>query len=161
MLLSGYPTAGPVPQDVVGWLPIYLAKTLSALGLGAALLWLWRKCEWADDSLVLLRLALVPIGAYLLLTTTVHPWYVTWLLPLAAFLLPGPDKDASPACPRRFLVPLLYWSAVVPLSYLAYLDPAKPREIGLVRLLEYVPLYALLIWAATGCRRRAAGHVPA
>ena len=38
---------------------------------------------------------------------------------------------------------------VVSLSYLTYLDPATPRERELVRLVEYVPVYVLLIWSAS------------
>jgi hypothetical protein len=174
VLLSGYPTPGPVPQEVVGWLPIYAAKALSGLLLGAVLSAVWRAQrarEPAGDALSLLRWAVVPLAAYLLLTTTVHPWYLTWVLPFAPFLLPveasspagklrqAGKRSRSLGMPSQAGAALLYWTAVVPLSYLAYLDPARPREIGWVRLVEYVPLFALLAWAAfSWLRARRAQH---
>jgi hypothetical protein len=144
VLLSGYPTPGPVPQEVVGWLPVYLAKVVMALGMGGVMVLVWRKSREVESPLALLRLAIVPLAAYLVLATTVHPWYVTWIVPLLVFLLPrlGTSDTAS-----RFLWPLLYLSLVVPLSYLTYLDPAQPREVALVRIVEYGPFLLLLAWA--------------
>jgi len=74
------------------------------------------------------------MSPYLLLTTTVHPWYVAIIIPPLPFLLPH-SKEAT--APGRFLVPWLYFSAAVILSYLTYLDPANPREYDLVCLVEY------------------------
>jgi hypothetical protein len=144
VLLSGYPTPGPVPQEVVGWLPVYLAKLAMALGLGGVLAFVWRKSQEVETPLALLRWAIVPLTAYLVLATTVHPWYVTWIVPLLVFLLPRPEtSDAA----SRFLWPLLHLSLVVPLSYLSYLGSAQPREYALVRVGEYVPFFVLLAWA--------------
>ncbi len=144
VLFSGYPTPGPVPQEVVGWPPVYLAKLAMSLGLGGVMVLVWRKNRETESPLALLRLAIVPLAAYLVLATTVHPWYVTWIVPLLVFLLPRPGtSDAA----SRFLWPLLYLSLVVPLSYLTYLDPAQPRETALVRIVEYVPFFLLLAWA--------------
>ena len=92
-----------------------------------------------------MRLAAIPLAAYLLLTTTVHPWYVTLIIPLLPFLTPRDQADGRIS---RYLLPGIYFSAAVGLSYLTYLDPAAPREYDLVRLTEYVPLYLMLIWAA-------------
>ena len=105
----------------------------------------------------LLRLALRPLGAYLLLTTTVHPWYVTVVLPLLPFL---PGRRGEDTRSGRVLVPWLVFAALVPLSYLTYLDPASLREYSLVRLVEYVPLYLLLIWAAWPASAAAATPAP-
>lgn len=44
-------------------------------------------------------------------------------------------------------MPGLYFTAVVALSYLSYLDPANLREYDAVRLVERLPLYLMLIWA--------------
>ena len=111
----------------------------------------------------LVRLAVIPLAAYLLLTTTVHPWYVTLLVPLLPFL--ASESQMSPqrlvssdgggegelgmaAVGGRLLLALLWFSAVVPLSYLTYLDPTGFRDYAAVRLAEYVPLYLMLVWAA-------------
>jgi alpha-1,6-mannosyltransferase len=135
--LSGCWTPGVAPSKVVGWEPIWAAKLIVTLALGLALTVVWRKSQEHDDDLALLRLALLPLAAYLLLATTVHPWYVTLVVPLLPFL-----------APQKAALALLYFSASVALSYLTYLDPANLREYDLVRLLEYVPLYLLLIWSA-------------
>lgn len=146
VLLSGYPTSGAVPPEMVGWVPIWVARFIVAAALGLALLvtW-WQARPRAADDLALLRLALVPLAAYLMLTTTVHPWYVAFIIPLLPFLL---AKKGETTRTGRFLLPGLYFSAAVGLSYLTYLDPASLREYDLVRLVEYVPLYLLLAWAA-------------
>jgi hypothetical protein len=143
--LSGYRTPGAVPPEIVGWGPIRAAKIVVAAALGLVLIAAWWKGRQCHDNLTLLRLATVPLAAYLLLATTVHPWYVTLIIPLLPFLLP---KKREAARTGRFLLPWLTFSAAVSLSYLTYLDPANLREYDLVRIAEYVPLYLLLIWSA-------------
>ena len=75
------------------------------------------------------RRAYVLIAAYLLLLpTSLHPWYVVWLVP---FLCLYPTWG------------WLYLSGSVALSYLKYLQ--EPQGLPLaVRLLEFLPCYALL-----------------
>jgi alpha-1,6-mannosyltransferase len=143
--LSGYPTPGAVPPEIVGWGPIQAAKIISLGALSLVLAGVWHRGLRVQDNLAMLRLALVPLTAYLLLATTVHPWYVALIAPLLPFLAPRKGEATKTG---RFLVPGIYFCAIVALSYLTYLDPAKPREYDAVRLLEYVPLYLMLIWAA-------------
>jgi alpha-1,6-mannosyltransferase len=142
--LTGYRTPGAVPPQAVGWEPILTAKLIIAAALVVVLIVAWQAGRYGLGDLGSLRLALLPLGAYLVLTTTVHPWYVTLILPFLPFLLsrPGSKSDAE-----RFLWPWLYLSAAVSLSYLSYLDPANLREYDVVRLIEYLPFYGLLIWA--------------
>jgi hypothetical protein len=145
VLLSGYHTPGAVPAEAVGRAPIIAAKSIVAIALGLVLVFVWWKGREVDDDLALLRLALVPLAAYLLLATTVHPWYVTPLVPLLAFL---PSRPGRSSRAERFLVPGLFFPAAVALSYLTYLEPDYLREYTLIRLLEYIPLYVAMIWAA-------------
>jgi len=143
--LSGLWTPGAAPQEIARWQPILAARLTMTFALVLVCLVAWRASRGAGDALALLRLAAGPVSAYLLLAATVHPWYVTLLLPLLPALPSGMGGAGRGA---RFVWPWLYFSWAVSLSYLSYLGPAPPREVALVRLLEYIPLYALLIWAA-------------
>jgi hypothetical protein len=73
------------------------------------------------------------IGAALLLSPVVHPWYVAWLLPVA-LMLPHPAWWA--------------WSALAPLAYLPlprYLAGGAWVESGAVKAVEYLPVLALCL----------------
>jgi hypothetical protein len=156
--LSGYRTPGAVPPEVVGWGPIQASKSIMALLLGLTLVVVgWRSWKHAGESgkvknelgpasgLAQLRLAVIPFAAYLLLTTTVHPWYVAPMIPLLPFLA---SKKGETTDWGRFLWAGLYFSIGVSLSYLTYWDLNNLREYRWVRLVEYIPLYLLLAWAA-------------
>jgi hypothetical protein len=154
VLLSGYQTTGAVPSEVVGQTPILVARFLTSASIFLVALltgwWAWRldspsRANYITRTLSLFRLSVIPIGAYLLFTHTVHPWYVTFIIPLLPFLLPENDERSQVS---RFIWPWLYLSLAVSLSYLTYLDPEDLREYGFVRLVEYLPVFALLIWAA-------------
>jgi alpha-1,6-mannosyltransferase len=152
--LSGYSTPGAVPVEVVGQEPIQAARTIASATLMLITLltgvWAW----WLDDpqrgsyltrTLGLIRLSVIPIGSYLLFTHTVHPWYVTFIVPLLPFLLPGENEESQV---KRFMWPWLYFSIAVSSSYITYLDPQNLQEYDLIRLVEYLPVFSLLIWAA-------------
>jgi hypothetical protein len=78
--------------------------------------------------------ALLTLGGALLLAPTLHPWYVLWVLPLAAATLSWG---------------WLWLAAAVPLAYLG-----DGGDVPLwARLIEYVPLYALGLVAWARSRR--------
>jgi hypothetical protein len=165
--LSGYRTPGGVPPETVGWGLIRAAKAIVSIALGLVLgavaRWSWRSksaqtsetfgTSKVFSALALVRLAAIPFAAYLLLATTIHPWYVTLVVPFLPFL--SPREGEAPRV-GRFLWPGLYFSLAVSLSYLTYADPDNLREYRLVRLVEYIPLYLLLFWAAWGYAKREA-----
>jgi len=116
------------------------AKVLVAVILAALALWLvWRKTPPV-------RAFFFTLGAILLLTPTVHPWYLLWVAPFLA-VFPHPAW--------------LYFQASVALSYHAsYLAaPGEPwRELLWIKLLEYGPFFLLLglnllKWARDGSRK--------
>ena len=80
------------------------------------------------------------LGALLLASPTLHPWYLLWVLPFAA---------------RRREPAFLYLSFAVPLSY-GLLYPLAGLPAGVVRLLEYGPFLVLLVGTLVRLRRRAA-----
>lgn len=88
------------------------------------------------------RSSYLTVSAILLLTATVHPWYLLWVAPFLAIY-------ASPAW--------LYLSLSVALAYhSAYLaTPGQPWEdVTWVKLLEYVPFFLFAL--ASGWRERRA-----
>jgi glycosyl transferase family 87 len=77
------------------------------------------------------------LGALLLLSPTLHPWYLLWVLPLAALL-------REPA--------FLFLAFAAPLAY-ALLYPMPGVSAGLVLALEYVPFALLLAGTLAGTGR--------
>lgn len=113
----------PLPWD---WMYRHVWPREIARGAVAGLALAWIAVLAIRRGLAPERLALWTIGGVLLLSPTVHPWYLLWFLPFAA-------ATRSPAW--------LAWAALVPI---AYLDrggdvPAWARAI------EYVPVAALLV----------------
>jgi alpha-1,6-mannosyltransferase len=101
--------------------------------LGHVLLWIRRGLREGADGIFAAGFAAV--GAWLLLTpTALHAWYVMWILP---FLAVAPSAA------------WLWLTGAVALSYLKYAWSELPLW---ARLVEFVPVYALLIWQ---WRRRA------
>jgi hypothetical protein len=175
--LTGVRTQGAVPLGPDTEEAIRLAKLISGGLMGLVMLgltywaWRWDKPRAGSDSeprngrttadstrrtLGLLRLAVAPLGFFLMLTTTVHPWYVAMIMPFLPFLLPG-DGDDLPLW--RFIWPWAWFSCAVGLSYLTYVDPLEFHEFAFVRRLEYFPFYLLLIWAAWPFLRRGVSRI--
>jgi len=102
----------------------YLAVSLLAV---AVLIW-WRFPS--RDEVDLMHAGFWIMTADLCLATTVHPWYLSW----AALALP--------IFPYAFM---LYWTCAVFLSYLAY-QYRPVYEPTWVLLVEYLPMYALMVW---------------
>lgn len=87
------------------------------------------------------------LGTGLLLTPTLHPWYVLWILPLAALRASAP------------------WILLSGLAFLGYfgLDAWQASGVwpqpGWLRVLMWGPVLALLVWEGT--RRRGRDAPPA
>jgi hypothetical protein len=151
--ISGYQTPGGVPVELVGEAPGQLARIITTGSLGLiclATMWISWKIDKLDSVdrpnkfLALLRLATLPIGAYLLLTHTVHPWYAIFILPFLVFLFPQKEESHQYGW---FSIAWLYFTLALPFSYLTYLNPSNFREFTVVRWIEYFPLYFFLALA--------------
>lgn len=95
--------------------------------------------------------ALAALGLFLLLSSTVHAWYLTWLLPPLAMIL-------EPAGRPLVFRPLwayawLLFSGLAVLPYLTYADHQWQLWISVA---EYGPVYALLgaAWWKSGIEDR-------
>ncbi len=152
--LSGYQTPGAVPIEKVGETSIMIARLTTALitlliaTLAGHLAWRAddpQRRDFSKRTLSLIRISVIPISAYLLLTPTVHPWYVTLIVPFLPFLLAKKGEEINH---QRFVWPWVYFTIAVSLSYLTYLNPNDFREFYQVRQIEYIPLYILLGWAS-------------
>ena len=108
-------TGTPARVVVSGLLAVLLAGVLVAIGRGRG-----------DRLRDLTTACGMAVGAYLLLVpSTIHPWYVVWLVPFLA-VLSGPGW--------------WYLTAGVALSYVAYTG-GPVRVPGWARVVEYLPAY--------------------
>jgi alpha-1,6-mannosyltransferase len=118
--------------------PAKLAS-LGLLGLGILLL----AFHPTARRLTLNERVLAALGLFLALSSTVHAWYLIWLLPLLAFVL---DADARPLVFRPlWAYAWLLLSGLVVLPYLTYADHQWQAWISVA---QYGPVYAVL---ALGC----------
>ncbi len=132
--------------------PNQAAKQIVGLFMLSVLAIVWLKSRGLESSPKTLRLMTGPLMAYLLLTPTVHPWYALILLAFIPFLTPAAGES-----PRRWLavLPWLYLSAALPLSYLTYLNPLDFRELVWVRRVEWLPTFILLtVWGLVEVKGR-------
>ncbi len=144
VVLSGRLTAAEISPEALGGGAFWAARAAMIVLLALVLTVVWRRARTCSDNLPLVRLAAIPPGAYLLLAAAVHPWYVTWLIPLLPFLVPA---EGEPGQSGRLLLAGLYFAAAVPLSYAGYVSAGDAGPPWFILLPEYVPLYLLLLWA--------------
>jgi hypothetical protein len=106
--------------------PVYLARLGVFVALGGLAVWLGLK------KVPPLRGSYWMLGALLILSPTVHPWYLLWLVPFLTFF------------------PSRAWLLLTGLVSLSYLDPGpvvpEVTTHSWVRWAEYLPFFALLIW---------------
>jgi hypothetical protein len=109
-----------------GAAPVLTASWIGRLALVITLAWVARGRE--ETSQDLLGRVFVVGGAATLLTLTLHPWYLLWLMPFLAIQ------------PRAAWI---YLSGAVVLSYALYVITPPARAV--IVLLEYAP-FLLLLW---------------
>lgn len=81
-------------------------------------------------------------AAFLLVSPTIHPWYLTWLVPFLVF---------------RWRLWVAIWSCSVGWAYVAYSVEAETGQFRLPLLwaiAEYLPVYLALIWWGLRGRHR-------
>jgi len=111
----------------------FFARVALALLLAGTLAWIAVRVRDAGAA------AFASLAALLLLSPTLHPWYLLWVLPFAA-------ARREPA--------FLYLSYAAPVSYLL-LSPAPALSRGAVLAIQYAPFVLLL---GAGALRSARGR---
>ena len=86
---------------------------------------------------VLLRSCLYLLTFYFFISTTVHPWYLCFLVFLSAF--------------STYKYPLI-WSALVVLSYSAYADTAF-EESSLLLGIEYFLVFGVFLYEILNAKK--------
>ncbi len=141
----------------VKWLPSWgvlepLDDAKRLIGVGqvfvVGLTWLiaWRySANNQVNNLASLRLMAIPFMVYLLLTPTVHPWYMLILMIFLPFL---PPREGETNWQWLTLLPWLYLSGSLALSYITYVNPLDFREYEWVRETEWMPTLRLVVVAA-------------
>ena len=148
---------GGLGLDDKGWdEPVQLAKILVGVVVAGLLLMVFIQARTISTNRGLLRLAVVSIGIYVVLTPVLHPWYTVLLFTLLVFVAPSAEESKLQ---WLYLLPWLYLAAALVFSYLTYEDPDAFAEREWVRELEWIPTLGLLgavgLASAFGVTRRA------
>jgi len=109
-----------------GWAYL-IASRLSNLALLAVIVWSAARPVASDTEMF--RRAIIVLSVFLLVSPTLFPWYVLWLLPIALFYRKNPP------------ISMIVLAGCIGLMYLYYFEYAT---LWWFRLLEYTPFYALL-----------------
>ncbi len=99
----------------------------------------------AFARLEIVRASMAAVAALLLLSANCFPWYLGWLVPFLAIY-----PNAA----------LLLWTALAALAYHVVIDYAALgvwRESTAFRLLEYLPVYLMLLGGSLAVRSRTLG----
>ncbi|MEE2757096.1 MAG: hypothetical protein VYA30_10565 [Myxococcota bacterium] len=116
-----------------------LSKICVLFILGLMTLWTLLKCT------NLLNAWWLFMGTLLLISPMVHPWYLVWVLPICCLA----NGDES----KRFAQAFIVWGLVCWLAYLPrpqYLETGIWTEQAWIKVLEYGPVWSLLIMAIIG-----------
>ena len=125
--------------------PLLMAKGIAGFLFLLLLLVVWLLARTRIRTRPALRLMSAPLMGYVLLTPTLHPWYVLILLAFVPFLTPAKDESHWR---WLFAAPWIYLSGALIFSYLTYLDPLNFGEREWVRRLEWLPTLLALFFAA-------------
>lgn len=134
---------------IAHWLEANVSRSATSIIVAIAMALIggatWLLARRATSTQSLLRLATLPLMGYVVLTPVLHPWYLTIVLTMLIFVTPS-DREGSDRW--LLLAPWFYLAAASPLSYLTYRDPDAFGEVTWVRLVEWYPTLALLVFTS-------------
>lgn len=122
---------------------LLVSKTLVLLVVICFFTYLYfRSRQQEENDLLLWRYSFWLTGTFLVLSPTVHPWYLTWVLPFLCFF-------------RSAGWILLTGTVILARSvYIGYEAAGVWKEIGWIRLCEYAPPYLLMFYELSNRIRR-------
>ncbi|ODS31359.1 MAG: hypothetical protein SCARUB_03526 [Candidatus Scalindua rubra] len=92
-----------------------------------------------NDSV--LNFAFLSVGAFLILTPTLHPWYLTWIIPFLCF-----NKNRAWLILTGTVVFYYFMNHELFSKLILYNNEWVWKEVHWLKLPEYVPFYGLLIY---------------
>ena len=90
---------------------------------------------------VVLNYAFVAIGTFLILAPTLHPWYLTWIIPFLCF-----NKNRAWILLTGTIVCYYFMNHELFSKMIWYNDEWVWKEVHWLKLPEYLPFYVLLIY---------------
>ncbi|MCP4269947.1 MAG: hypothetical protein GY777_30970 [Candidatus Brocadiaceae bacterium] len=104
------------------------------------------KSELEEDGNIemnnsVLNYAFVAIGTFLILTPTMHPWYLTWIVPFLCF-----NKNRAWLILTGTVVCYYFMNHELFSKMIWYNNEWVWKEVHWLKLPEYLPFYGLLIY---------------
>ena len=123
------------------------SKIVTALIFGAVLLYLYKKhlnlliTDDVEMNNSVLNFAFVAIGTFLILAPTLHPWYLTWIVPFLCF-----NKNRAWLVLTGTVICYYFMNHELFSKMIWYNDEWVWKEVHWLKLPEYLPFYGLLIY---------------
>jgi len=96
--------------------------------------------QWGINDSVL-NFAFLSIGAFLILAPTLHPWYLTWIVPFLCF-----NKNRAWLVLTGTIVCYYFMNHELFSKMILYNNELVWKEVHWLKLPEYLPFYGLLIY---------------
>ncbi len=123
------------------------SKIVTVLIFGAVLLYLYKKhlnllvTDDVEMNNSVLNFAFVAIGTFLILAPTLHPWYLTWIIPFLCF-----NKNRAWLVLTGTVICYYFMNHELFSKMMWYNDEWVWKEVHWLKLPEYLPFYGLLIY---------------
>ncbi len=126
----------------------FISKIITSIIFGAVLLYLYKEhlnTNYVEPGLnqndAILKFAFFSIGTFLILAPTVHPWYLTWIVPFLCFYHNWAWLVLTGTIVFYYFMNHALFSRLI-----EYNDEWVWQEVHWLKLLEYLPFYGLLIY---------------
>jgi hypothetical protein len=125
-----------------------VSKVITVIIFGSVLLLLYKKhlnTHFVEQDInrndSIIRYAFLSIGAFLILAPTLHPWYLTWIVPFLCF-----NKNRAWLVLTGTIVFYYFMNHELFSKMIWYNNEWVWKEVHWLKLPEYLPFYGLLIY---------------